>query len=226
MGAYIILGGGGGKEQSIEVDKYFVRHQQAKCSKMMYIPIAMDERVYTFSQCFTWIKSVFEPLGLEKIDMITDLKSISYEIGGKYSSVYIGGGNTFNLLKEIRDSGFDIKLLDFIKSGGCVYGGSAGAIILGSDIDTASHKDPNDVMIDDFTGLNVVKSYAVWCHYQASHNELIKEYVKRSKYSVIAIPEASGIAYDCEVFKNVGSESCYIFRLDGSRREVEVDEKF
>jgi len=47
----------------------------------------------------------------------------------KYDTVYIGGGDTFKLLKLIRESGFDEKLLRYYKSGGAIYGGSAGAII-------------------------------------------------------------------------------------------------
>ena len=47
-----------------------------------------------------------------------------------YSAIFIGGGNTFKLLKGIKDRGAFSKLKDFINNNGIIFGGSAGAIIL------------------------------------------------------------------------------------------------
>lgn len=223
--ALVILGGGGGAEQNVEADKYFVS-QLVERKNILYIPIAMPESVYTFPECYSWIKSVFEPMGVDEIDMFIDLKSIDFEIIEKYTSVFIGGGNTFYLLDEIRKSGLEKKLKDFLQKGGIIYGGSAGAIIMGSDIDTASHEDPNDVMLKDLTGLDLIGGFSVWCHYHQGHDTLIADYVNKSEKKVIAIPEASGIAYNLGVFQNIGSESCYIFTVSKDKIKVTVGEKF
>lgn len=225
MGALVILGGGGGAEQNIECDKYFIRQLGGR-KNMLYIPIAMDEHIYTYQQCYDWIKSIFLPMGLSNIGMFADLRSIDFDIIDRYSSVFIGGGNTFYLLDEIRKSKFDKRLKIFIENGGIVYGGSAGAIILGNDIDTASHEDPNDVMLKDLKGLDLVGGYSVWCHYHQRFDQLIKDYVKKSGQKVIAIPEASGISYNLDIFENIGSESCYIFSAFQDKYEVEVGKKF
>ncbi|MEX2460688.1 MAG: Type 1 glutamine amidotransferase-like domain-containing protein [Paenibacillaceae bacterium] len=79
----------------------------------------------------------------------------------EYSSIFIGGGNTYKLLHEIRKARFDEVLNSFIDEGGIVYGGSAGAIILGKNIQTCSHLDINDINIADFEGLNKFNGYSI-----------------------------------------------------------------
>ena len=56
----------------------------------------------------------------------------------------------------------------FALRGGVVYGGSAGAIVLGANISTCAHMDHNDVGITDMHGLDLLDGHAVWCHYQAA----------------------------------------------------------
>lgn len=75
------------------------------------------------------------------------------------------GGNTFKLLKEIKESKFDILLEKYLKNVGFVYGGSAGAIIFGKSIETSSHADKNIVGLTELSGLNMLNGFDVWCHY-------------------------------------------------------------
>lgn len=60
-------------------------------------------------------------------------------------------------MTEMRSSGFDEVLEEYIKGDGVVYGGSAGAIILGSNIMTCAHLDENTVGMRGFDGLDVLK---------------------------------------------------------------------
>jgi hypothetical protein len=46
-----------------------------------------------------------------------------------------------------------------------VYGGSAGTIVLGSDISTAAHMDVNEIGIADTRGFDLVHGHSIWCHY-------------------------------------------------------------
>jgi len=50
--------------------------------------------------------------------------------------MYIGGGDTVKLLKEVHKVSFDEYLRKIAQKGIPLYGGSAGAIILGEDIRT------------------------------------------------------------------------------------------
>jgi dipeptidase E len=72
--------------------------------------------------------------------------------------IYVGGGNTFYLLDEVRRSGFDTWIKEHIENK--VYvGGSAGSIIATPSIGLASVEpsDENVTGVTDLTGLNFVK---------------------------------------------------------------------
>ena len=187
----LFLSGGGSQEDSKELDKLFIKELSGK---LLYVPIAMESRPY--SDCLKWLKYCLNPLDFEDIEMITDLKKIKDL--SKYSGIYFGGGNTFKLLKEIKESGFDKLLLDFIKENKPVYGGSAGAIILGNNILTS--QDKNNVNLEDFNGLNLINDYSIWCHYEENEKDNVKGYVKKNN-KVITLPEGSGIIFDGEIRK-------------------------
>lgn len=60
--------------------------------------------------------------------------------------VYVAGGNTFYLLKQLRETGFDELLTEFVNNGGMYAGASAGSIVVGSDIGpVASIDEPEKV---------------------------------------------------------------------------------
>ncbi|MHA7136743.1 Type 1 glutamine amidotransferase-like domain-containing protein [Rossellomorea arthrocnemi] len=206
----IFLSGGGNEEQTEMIDKEFVKTIDQNKS-LLYIPIAMQGEI-PYEDCYKWIHSVFNPLGINEIEMWTDLEAESPEDLRKFSSIYIGGGNTFYLLNTLRETGFDTILKEFVDNQGIVYGGSAGAIILGRDSLTASHMDSNDTNLKTFEGFNYIDSYSVWCHYETSHDDLIKEYVNKYGYSVIALPEETGMVISEGGMKVIGSSPAYIFR--------------
>ena len=79
--------------------------------------------------------------------------------------MYIGGGNTFRLLAEIRKYGFEPALQDFAYRGKPIYGGSAGAAILGRDIRTVNHIDNDDVGLMNTSALDLANGHSVWVHY-------------------------------------------------------------
>ncbi|MCP2034846.1 dipeptidase E [Planomicrobium sp. HSC-17F08] len=160
----IFLSGGGDKKHTEKFDQEFKR-QIGSLKPLLYIPVAMKGMI-SFEDCYQWMKSVFKPLGLREIVMWTDLNQKSLKDLQQFSAIYIGGGNTFSLLKDMRSSAFDEILKDYIKSGGVVYGGSAGAIVLGSDIMTCAHLDSNEVNLKNYNGLNMISDLAIWCHYK------------------------------------------------------------
>lgn len=88
----------------------------------------------------------------------------------------ITGGNTFTLLKHLRESGLFEAIQDFARSGkGSIVGMSAGAIVLTPSIKTSEYFDENIESITDTTGLNIVK-YEVLCHFDPQiHAETLAE---------------------------------------------------
>jgi dipeptidase E len=206
----LILSGGGDKEQTEIIDKEFGKALDLN-KPLLYIPLAMGGEI-PYEDCYKWISEVFNPLGITEIEMWTDLEAKSPEDLRKFSSIYIGGGNTFYLLNTLRETGFDEILKEYVDKEGIVYGGSAGAIIFGRDILTSSHMDPNQTDLKSFEGLNYLDNYSVWCHYETSNDDLIKEYVKKYGFHVIALPEETGIVMSEGTLKVIGSFPAYIFR--------------
>lgn len=212
----IFSGGGGSKEDSILLDKLFIETIN-KEKEMIYLPIAMDNESY--DDCYQWILSVFEPFHYKKITMWRSLEGKNYDDIKESSSIYIGGGNTYKLLHEIRRTHFDDALLQYINAGGVIYGGSAGAIIMGSDIDTCKDNDSNDYNIIDTSGLNLFAGNSLWCHYEDKHDVSITRFVQTTELSVIAIPEKSGIYYEGTLIKSIG-ETCYRFDEQGRKYPI------
>ncbi|MGG4471576.1 Type 1 glutamine amidotransferase-like domain-containing protein [Paenibacillus alvei] len=209
---YFFLSGGGDKEQTKEIDKAFIK--QINLNKpLLYIPIALDETI-PFDECYKWINSVFQPLGLQEIKMWTDLSNRTLEDLKQFSAIYIGGGNTFSLLNTIRISKLDKALEEYIENEGIIYGGSAGAIILGSNIMTCAHMDANNTNLQNFEGLNYIQGCSIWCHYEMENDSLIWSYIKNYKKTVIALPEDTGIFYSKSGIEVIGTSPAFIFKDD------------
>ncbi len=215
----LILSGGGDSEQTLTIDKEFVSFLNTT-EPLLYIPIAMDANSIPYESCFEWINSVFNPLGIEKISMWTekDLKGKRVNDLVRFSAVYIGGGNTYSLLKDLHETGFSEVLTEYVENGGIVYGSSAGAIIFGNNIRTCSHNDRNDVGLDSFNGLDFVKEYSIWCHYNREEDHLIHNFVIQNDNPVIALPEETALIVEGDHLKVIGSKPAYIF--NGSSENV------
>jgi len=210
--AEIFLSGGGSAEQTRKLDKVFV--SKIKRKRILYIPVAMPEAKHTRGECFDWIKSTMSKLGVTSIDMWTEVSNRKYNELREYGAIYLGGGNTFNLLNILRKGKFDILLRKYAQSGGVIYGGSAGAIIFGRDIRTASFggdADKNQVGLRKFNGLKMVGKYSIQCHYLPSHERAMLEYVRQTGFPAIALPDNSGL-YVCKDFARViGSGAAILF---------------
>ncbi|MGC8680283.1 MAG: Type 1 glutamine amidotransferase-like domain-containing protein, partial [Candidatus Micrarchaeia archaeon] len=153
--------------------------------------------------------------------MWTDLSNRKYEDLKNYSAVFIGGGNTFRLLDFIRKSGFDQLLLRYIRSDKPVFGGSAGAIILGRDIGTAffgEASDKNEVGIKDLTGLNVANGYSIACHHSKAYDKKVIEYSSNTKIPTIALSENTGLYINDDEIRVFGSRSAIVF--NGKIRKI------
>jgi dipeptidase E len=210
----LFLSGGGNQRQTRRFDKLFVA-SLPKGKRMLYIPIAMPEKQYTWGACFDWIRKVMRQHGFTKIDMWTDLKGRSYSELSKYGSVYIGGGNSLDLLNLIRKSGFDKVLKRYFHLGGIIYGSSAGAIAMGHDM-TVMFKGKADIKLAGqarFKGLDIAGRYSITCHYKSLDDVTIKDYVKRQGTPVLAIQENAGVHIALGITHVVGN--VYLFNRVG-----------
>jgi dipeptidase E len=219
----LYLSGGGSGENSARLDSLFVKALK-KEKPLLYIPIAIDTKSHPYSDCLKWIHSNFDPLGFSNIVMCTDLRDKSFEDLNKFSGIYIGGGNTPKLLKELKESGFINFLKKACENNLPIYGGSAGAIIFAKTIIPSLSADENEVGLNDFNALNKIDGYDVWCHYEKSFDKMIKKYMEEySLEKIIAIPENAGLRVTDEGTKIIGPGSVYLFDESGKAEIVEPE---
>ncbi len=78
--------------------------------------------------------------------------------------VYVGGGNTFGILKRIREAKFDGLIRKLVGNGAVYVGGSAGAHIACMDVSHVAQFDKVPNGFTDFHGLGFYNGIFV-CHY-------------------------------------------------------------
>ena len=200
---HIFLAGGGGAEESKLLDEQFVRVLNLT-KPLVYIPNAMRSKPY--QSCLEWFRSVMTPLGVATIEMWDDIRP-RYPVAG-IAGVYIGGGDTVKLLKEIRGAGFDEYLREVAQNGLPLYGGSAGAIILGEDIRTTPKT--SQLSATEAAGLGIIKNHSIVCHYKIDGQEVMMKLSKNLRQNIIAIPEKAGGYVVGRTLTNYGTEPIVI----------------
>ncbi len=140
-------------------------------------------------------KEELKSLGVKEVKTLNLDKKISYEELKGYDCVYVCGGNTFYLLKKVRESGFDKVLERFLKENKLYVGVSAGSILAGPSIEIAgwgSEGDQNDVHLKELAGLNFTK-IAVYPHFKEKLKGEVEEFKKKVKYKVISLTDEQAL---------------------------------
>lgn len=207
-----LCGGGSGKQNILANEKL---NQSIDHSKpCLYVPLAMNNSKY--DDCYKWIKTELEHVTLPFIEMVRNAHELSSKNLNDYSLIYFGGGNTFKLLKDIKSSGSFIKIKEYLERGGVVFGGSAGAIIFGADLDACALDDSNDVKLDDIKGFDILNGVSILCHYtngNAEKNERNTNYLRElSKHrKVVALPEEVTLFVNGDSIERIGDRPYYLF---------------
>ena len=109
--------------------------------------------------------NTLESLGLtvEALDVSTASYESIVSTLTKNDIIFVGGGNTFYLLQELRRSGADKILIQEVNKGKLYIGESAGAIIACPDIGYCVGMDSLEKApeLTDYTGLGLVDFYIV-----------------------------------------------------------------
>jgi len=109
--------------------------------------------------------------------------------------IYVEGGNTFYLLKAMRECNFERIIRKLLKWGKVYIGVSAGSIVAGKNIKTAGwgDADKNIVGLKNLKGLNLVP-FDIFVHYQPEDAEIIKKKLRwrwqRRKLKIITDEQA------------------------------------
>lgn len=131
-----------------------------------------------------------------KFNLIDNYKTGSeakWEIKKILSSniLVITGGNTFTLLRNLRRSGLDKAVKEFVKKDNFILAGfSAGAIVLSPTIRVCNIPgyDENTVDIKDFTGLKII-DFEVFPHYSEKWKSLLEKYERDNDKKVKRIAD-------------------------------------
>ena len=210
----LILNGGGEGTQVANARKLLnsiIDHNK----KILYIPLAWVDS--TFNGCLEFMTNELSDVNAAGIEMIHEGDEILNKNLSDYACIYIGGGNTYKLLSLLKSSGAFDKIKNYlIKENGIVYGGSAGAIIFGKDLDSCNTDDENEVGLVDNSGFNFINGYSLLCHYTSRNDErteISKKYLlelSRTK-PVYAIPEEDTIYVNDGKIEFIGSKPYYEF---------------
>ena len=189
---------------------------------ILYVPFAMEKE--QFQSCLDWFKTEIKAVSVSGIEMVEDGSMLSQKNLHKYAAVYIGGGNTFKLLKELKQAGCMDQINEYLQDGGIVFGGSAGAAIFGHDIDVVKYDDQNEVGLMDTSGFNLVNGFSIAAHYTNSDERTTQRITSfLENYSltqkVLALPEEDTLLIDHHHFEILGNRPIYLF-VNGKKEEI------
>ena len=189
----IYLGGGGSEHDESKLwDEVF-----RPGTRLAVWPDAMPRPQWP--DTLNWFRQALAPRGdFAFVDAVADADVL-----------VIPGGNTFDLLFAVRDR--LAGLTAFLARGGHVYGGSAGAILLGADIAIAGILDANDIGLTDTTGADLLSGCVVFPHYTADQESVARAWSRDHDVTVLAIPETAGLIVDGERARNVGPSAVVVF---------------
>jgi dipeptidase E len=209
-------GGGSTKELALTMEK--VNEVIDHSKKILYVPLAMDETEHPYDSCYEWFKNQVINVDVTGVDMPRSFEQFASLDFTNYSAIFIGGGNTYKLLKGIKDNGIFEKINEYLDNDGIVIGCSAGAIIFGYDINSCLAMDRNDVNLVDTKGFNKLNGKSVFAHYTSEKTEeahqrftnYLTEYSTTNE-AVIAIPEEDTVLVDDNNISVFGDRPYYEF---------------
>lgn len=142
---------------------------------------------------------------LEEIDIVGKSKDELRNFFKDKNVIYIEGGNTFYLLKAIRETGFAEILKELLEEGRVYIGSSAGSYIMCPTIIVAdwANKAVDRFGISDFTALNYVP-FVLKAHYADEQEKEVKENMQTLKYPIRILRDGEGIFCEDGACKFVG----------------------
>lgn len=142
------------------------------------------------------VKNVMKENGIdfEEIDIEGKSKEEIPNFFKDKNIVHIEGGNTFYLLKTIRETGFAEILKKLLSEGKIYIGTSAGAYVMCPTIEVANWDETgrDRFGLEDFSALNYVP-FVLKVHYKDEMESTVKEKMKSLKYPLRILKDGQGI---------------------------------
>ena len=136
---------------------------------------------------------------LELIDNASENATSEIDKLKNANILIISGGDPFNLIFNLRRSGLDNTIKNFVKKEEFILAGySAGAYVLTPSLETAKIfnenypggiKYPSQNLLNDFTALGIV-NFEIIAHYSKTyHKKIFRKYIKANEIEVKTIAD-------------------------------------
>jgi len=194
----VVLGGGG---SALDEERVLARFATTvgTNARVLYVPWARADT--TRPELGDWASSVLSEHAIRRVDVAS---AIEPQPLTAYDGVFLGGGNTYLLLRRLRSTGMHGELARAIRDGLPCYGGSAGAIVLGAHIGTCAHLDSNDIALTDLAGLDLLGGRSVWVHYRADDRKRMQAFAAETGCALLVVAENAGFAFDGTTAEGIG----------------------
>lgn len=131
----------------------------------------------------------------EVIDIAGKNEDGLFELLKNKDLIYVQGGNTFYLLKCIRESGFDKVIKKLLHKGIIYAGASAGAYVACPTIEMATWNDTRHFDrfgITDFTAMNLFPNL-IKAHFTEDQRIKLNPYIEKANYTVELLTDDEAI---------------------------------
>jgi len=144
---------------------------------------------------------------LEEIDIVGKSENELREFFKDKNVIHIEGGNTFYLLKAMKDTGFDMIVKELVNEGRVYIGTSAGSYVACPTIEVSAwNPDGKDRFnLTDFSSLSFVP-FVLKVHYKDDQKDFVASHAKNCDYQVRILRDGQGI---------IAEDGKYTFAGDG-----------
>jgi dipeptidase E len=214
----LILGGGGDEMQERPVWIRFLNAMQGP--RLLYVPLALGSDAIVLSEAARWFRDALHRSCPDRKYAVTVAESWAMVIPHAVDGVFIGGGNTDLLMSSMRRSGADAAIRQVWNTGKPIYGGSAGAIVMGRRIDLPDNESLPDRSMDSL-GLDMLGGLCCLCHYSPQRDAQAGAYARAKDVTVLALPEDGGAAFESGTLVALGPQPIVLFMASvGDKRGV------
>jgi dipeptidase E len=180
--------------------------------KMVYITTAMkavEDIDYVLARRKYFQKNNYH---FREIDITGKTSAEIEKIFTGQEAVYVEGGNTFYLLKQMKESGFD-KIIGKLVDEGLIYiGSSAGSYVACPTIESAEWKRKGTVDrfgLKNLSALNLVPFLLV-AHYAPKWQKIIQKSIQESTYPVRILRDGQALLVEGEGVVFLGEDEVKI----------------
>jgi len=216
----VFYSGGEAKDNKL-LDKELIRIIAKKDPLVSFIPASSYHGAHDFRD----FVDQYKKFGIRKflyfpVDVPFD--KVMLEVVFKSDLIYMGGGNTFSFLKDLRAKKLLPKLKDFVSQGKVLAGLSAGAIMMTKDITTAGYpsfdRDENAVKLVNLRSIGLVQ-FDFFPHYRSTtrYDLEFKKLCTKTNRPILACPDGAGIVIEGQSMMFVGA--CHLF-IDGIKTNL------